>query len=189
LKEKLNPLWEEVLFLCPSTEPPVGPQTNGHISFAQCCSSVSLQQPWFLAVCINRAFYGGPQRTWQCLHLAFMMCSSTVFTVTQGGVAHSGTQRKAGDHEIGMTSAVYRWTRQKGACVICRTCNRRMKKHCWYGYVCEVFPCSCDFRSVCVIFLMKSHCTCVTGSSTVSCVFKTVAALSAPSSLRAIFSS
>lgn len=34
-----------------------------------------------------------------------------------------------------------------------------------------------------------SHFTCVTGSSSVSCVFKTVAALSAPSSLRAIFSS
>lgn len=36
---------------------------------------------------------------------------------------------------------------------------------------------------------LTSHFTCVTGSSSVSCVFKTVAALSAPSSLRAIFSS
>lgn len=54
--------------------------------------------------------------------------------------------------------------------------------------VCE-YVCVCDFPPPGVWVLMKSHRTCVTGSSSASCVFKTVAALSAPSSLRAIFSS
>lgn len=134
-------LWQpaELLLLsCVSTE-------RWHVSLSEskhCYFPACLLQHWFPAVCINRAFYGGPWMTLQCLHPAFITRSYAVFTVTEGERNGLDAVRdRVCNCETGVTPSKYQGTKQESDCALCM---QRVGKKCW----CAGFPCFlwvCEF--------------------------------------------